>query len=214
MITGYNTDVQHGGKVFHVQTEDKGVRNPMIETLVYVGGGQIIATRQYSYAALVVDGRVDEKLLAELLESQHRRMMRWVAGGRFDPEGPPPFGATIISERSFDEVVYEFLRSQEGAEPVEILLAEEARPVAGSPAALKLLIRGGVSNQPVSGAQITVTLAVPPAPPVRLLSVVAGPDGSAAARVKCPVDSAGGTLRVEARHGDHGGSLELPILPS
>src|SRR5262245_21768907 len=44
VITGYNTDVKHGGKVFHVQTEDKGAKNPIIETLVYVGGGQIIAS--------------------------------------------------------------------------------------------------------------------------------------------------------------------------
>jgi len=38
MITGFNTDVKHGAKVYHVQTEDKGRNNPKIETLVYVGG--------------------------------------------------------------------------------------------------------------------------------------------------------------------------------
>ena len=38
MVTGYNTDVEHDGRVYHVQTEDKGTDNPMIETLVYRGG--------------------------------------------------------------------------------------------------------------------------------------------------------------------------------
>ena len=38
MITGYNTDVRHGNRIFHVQTEDKGLGNPKIETLIYVGG--------------------------------------------------------------------------------------------------------------------------------------------------------------------------------
>ena len=38
MITGFNTDVKHKSKVFHVQTEDKGRNNPKIETLVYMGG--------------------------------------------------------------------------------------------------------------------------------------------------------------------------------
>ena len=38
MITGFNTDIKHNEKVYHVQTEDKGVGNPYIESLVYVGG--------------------------------------------------------------------------------------------------------------------------------------------------------------------------------
>ena len=42
MITGYNTDVRHDSVVFHVQTEDKGAANPLIESLVYVGG-QVVA---------------------------------------------------------------------------------------------------------------------------------------------------------------------------
>src|SRR4051794_22707590 len=35
MITGYNTDVRYRERVFHVQTEDKGLQNPSIETVVY-----------------------------------------------------------------------------------------------------------------------------------------------------------------------------------
>ena len=38
MITGFNTDVKYKGTVFHVQTEDKGVANPIIESLIYKGG--------------------------------------------------------------------------------------------------------------------------------------------------------------------------------
>jgi hypothetical protein len=34
MISGYNTDVRHLDVVFHVQTEDKGAVNPLIESLV------------------------------------------------------------------------------------------------------------------------------------------------------------------------------------
>jgi hypothetical protein len=38
MITGFNTDVKYRGVVYHVQTEDKGTTNPLIETLIYKGG--------------------------------------------------------------------------------------------------------------------------------------------------------------------------------
>ena len=38
MITGFNTDIRHNDKVYHIQTEDKGLQNPYIESLVYVGG--------------------------------------------------------------------------------------------------------------------------------------------------------------------------------
>ncbi len=37
MVTGFNTDVQHDGKIYHVQTEDKGVDNPLIEIVLPVG---------------------------------------------------------------------------------------------------------------------------------------------------------------------------------
>ena len=38
MITGFNTDVKHDGSVYHVQTEARGRDNPVLESLVYVGG--------------------------------------------------------------------------------------------------------------------------------------------------------------------------------
>ncbi len=47
MITGFNTDVEYEGRVFHVQTEDKGRTNPVVESLVY-SGGEIVASRRAS----------------------------------------------------------------------------------------------------------------------------------------------------------------------
>src|SRR5207302_7393445 len=49
VITGFNTDVKHKSRVFHIQTEDKGDANPCVESLVYVGG-EILATKRTSYA--------------------------------------------------------------------------------------------------------------------------------------------------------------------
>ena len=37
-ITGFNTDIEHDGVIYHVQTEDKGLDSPIILSLVYAGG--------------------------------------------------------------------------------------------------------------------------------------------------------------------------------
>ncbi len=65
MITGFNTDVQHGGVTYHVQTEDKGLDTPLILSLVYVGG-HIIASKRTPYADLISKG-FDEQVLTERL---------------------------------------------------------------------------------------------------------------------------------------------------
>lgn len=212
MLTGYNTEIRHKDRVYHVQTEDKGIGNPILETLVYVSGGQIIASRQYSYAGLVVDGRCDERVLAGLLESQHRQVMRWIAGGKFDPEGPPPFGATIVSDRSFDEVVLAFIESLEGAEPLEIILPREIRAVAGETLSLSGSVRGSASGAPAAGARISLNLIPPEGKPSKLLTVKADAEGGFARGVGLPAEGAGSRLRVEARAGAQVGTLDIPIV--
>jgi len=49
MIFGFNTDVTGRDGVYHVQTEDRGTKNPVVESVVYVGG-KIIAKRRTSYS--------------------------------------------------------------------------------------------------------------------------------------------------------------------
>jgi hypothetical protein len=86
VITGFNTDVKHKNRVFHIQTEDKGEANPCVESLVYVGG-EILATKRTSYAEIVMEG-VDEHAVQDLMEQQHRTMIAAIQRGRFDgPNG-------------------------------------------------------------------------------------------------------------------------------
>jgi hypothetical protein len=86
VITGFNTDVRHNNRVFHIQTEDKGEGNPYIESLVYVGG-EILATRRTSYGDVLKEPRED-RAIQELMEQQHRTMIAAIQRGRFDgPDG-------------------------------------------------------------------------------------------------------------------------------
>ena len=82
MITGYNTDVRHGEVVFHVQTEDKGVSNPFIESLVYVGG-QVLASKRASYAEMIAEGKEEKDILA-FMDHQHRTMIAAIRHGKLD----------------------------------------------------------------------------------------------------------------------------------
>lgn len=82
MITGFNTDVEHDGVVYHVQTEDKGLETPLILSLVYTGGA-ILASKRSRYDDLIASG-FDEKQLAERLQRQHKLICAAIRAGRID----------------------------------------------------------------------------------------------------------------------------------
>ena len=65
MITGFNTDVKYKGVIYHVQTEDKGRGNPIIETLIYKGG-EILGSRRLPYADLLKSPE-DESTITKLM---------------------------------------------------------------------------------------------------------------------------------------------------
>jgi hypothetical protein len=105
VITGFNTDVKHRGLVYHVQTEDKGKDNPLIETLIYKGG-EILASRRLPYAELIRD-RDAEKAIAGLMEEQHKAMILEVKRGKF---APPEEQAK--EDLSLDEIVLSYLAAR------------------------------------------------------------------------------------------------------
>jgi hypothetical protein len=82
VITGFNTDVEHGGVVYHVQTEDKGLESPLILSLVY-SGGAILASKRSPYEDLIAAG-FDEAALAQRLKRQHRLICAAINAGRID----------------------------------------------------------------------------------------------------------------------------------
>lgn len=82
MITGFNTDIEHEGTVYHVQTEDKGLDTPIILSLVYVGG-TILASKRSPYGDLIEQGFSDEAL-AERLKRQHKLICAAINSGRID----------------------------------------------------------------------------------------------------------------------------------
>jgi hypothetical protein len=82
VITGFNTDIERDGVVYHVQTEDKGLDSPLILSLVY-SGGEILAAKRTPYDDLIVAG-FDDEVLAERLKRQHRLICAAINAGRIE----------------------------------------------------------------------------------------------------------------------------------
>jgi hypothetical protein len=116
MITGFNTDVEYRGQVYHVQTEDKGVDNPVIESLIYKGG-EILGSRKLPYSNILTDG-YDEKVIVQLMEEQHRNMIQEIRRGKFD-EPDLLNDDTLLSDQSLDQVILNYLATNkdEGEKP-------------------------------------------------------------------------------------------------
>jgi hypothetical protein len=82
LITGFNTDIEYDGVVYHVQTEDKGLDSPLILSLVY-SGGAILASKRSRYEDLIASG-FDEAVLTERLKRQHRLICAAINAGRIE----------------------------------------------------------------------------------------------------------------------------------
>lgn len=122
MLVGYNTNVPYKGKVYHVQTEDNGIKNPVIITLLYFHGS-ILASKKISYAHFAGSPDYKEKV-RELMKEQHKTMIRELIRGRHTGEETPvpagPAEGPVNAEdrettaegrisKSLDDVLLEFI---------------------------------------------------------------------------------------------------------
>ena len=204
MITGFNTDIKHNEKVYHVQTEDKGVGNPYIESLVYVGG-EILASKKTSYAEQLKVG-VDDKWIGGLMEQQHRTMIAAIKRGRFDQpadttkavqERPTlstqtstPLGDAAIAideEKTLDQVIIDYLASEAESEHLELALLNQIEFFAGAAIELRVAARKSLSQAPIPAAAIEVKVISTVEPPRVIFR--GKTDASGSAIVRCTIPS-------------------------
>lgn len=79
MIQGLNSNIQHDGVVYHVQTQDLGTGAPQVVTMVYRGGA-IVSSKKTDYSDLTREADLPIRV-KELVESQHRDMISALMAG-------------------------------------------------------------------------------------------------------------------------------------
>ena len=125
LLTGFNTDVEFDGVVYHVQTEDKGLQTPIILSLVYTGGA-ILASKRTPYDDLITRG-FDEVVLAQRLSRQHKLICAAVHAGRIEdlrrmsgrePAGSAPQTTDVVDQpKPVEEALSEASKHKAAADP-------------------------------------------------------------------------------------------------
>lgn len=181
MLTGFNTDIKHAERVYHVQTEDRGPSNAVVESLVYVGG-EILLSKKSPYAEHVHAGKIDEKAVRELMDLQHRRILEAIRRGRFDAKKPgeeslelsddtfpaPPgvSPAAVAAVAAILSAPAEPLPGDSRPRPATPKERSGVRPTAGKPAS-------GVTARPAAAPKSAPPSAAPTeqrVPPTRVVS--------------------------------------------
>jgi len=205
VITGFNTDIKHNEKVYHIQTEDKGLQNPYIESLVYVGG-EILASKKTSYAEQVKGG-VDEKWIGSLMEQQHRTMIAAIKRGRFDSPADPtkivasrptmqvpnPPGtlaavaeAETAEEKTLDQVIIDYLASEAESEHLELSVLNPVEFYSGSAVEVRVATKKSLSQSAIPAASIEVKVISTVEPPRVIFRGKTASDGTTIVRCTIP----------------------------
>jgi hypothetical protein len=158
MITGYNTDVRHGNRVFHVQTEDKGVSNPKIETLIYVGG-EILDSYRSSYDDLLSEGPVSEPVIQSRMDEQHKAVIRDIKNGKYDTTPPGDLSEQqVFNDRPLDQAILEYLQLEGEVDTLELVVDAPLKPRFGTLFPLTVRARLSHSQNPVPSAEIGIRM--------------------------------------------------------
>ena len=169
-LLGYNNNVRHKGKVFHIQTEDSGVKYGHIITHLFMDGGRILKSVKTSYTEYIGNERMGD-IVREMMKQQHKAMFIALRDGKFDS----------IAEGAAD------------ASQVTRALAAESPPSNAPPAPQRdgALPPVPAAGRPAAGAPPVVPPTVPAPPPAAARAAAdEQPDGPPTIRQAVPAELA------------------------
>jgi hypothetical protein len=160
-LLGYNNNVRHKNRVFHIQTEDSGVNHPHIITHLFMDGGRILKSVKRSYAEHVGSDGMSE-LVRQMMKEQHKAMFIALRDGQFDHIVDPNAAAKPSTAPKPSSA------SSQTTEAVPVPAAP-AVPAIGAPAAAAPAPGGAPPPTPRTSAPAVVSppvaAAAPPPPP-------------------------------------------------
>jgi len=140
MLLGYNHNITYKGDVFHIQTEDSGIKNPHVITLLY-REGVILCSKKTSYADILKIEQL-ESVVEDLMKEQHKDMMRRLKSGEFDARAfPSKEQAAPVTELVEEAVIVEPppqpVPPQESDTSIDLLFQEPVTDGKSAPAPQK-----------------------------------------------------------------------------
>lgn len=96
MQFGHNTNVKVGDALYHVQTEDHGVAQALIETTVYQEG-RLVHKRRLNYKDLLPLDTAKEATLKQRLDKQHHAVMEEIETGKLKLANPGASAANVVA---------------------------------------------------------------------------------------------------------------------
>lgn len=82
-LLGYNTNVRHKGRLYHIQTEDSGIGHPHIITHLFADGGRIVGSKKTSYVEHLGSDSLQDTV-KKLMQAQHKAMFIALRDGVYD----------------------------------------------------------------------------------------------------------------------------------
>lgn len=83
MQVGINENFNYDGEVYHAQTEDGGVNNPVITTVLF-RGGTIIASKRTNYSDILKSDKL-ALVVGQIMREQHRGVLKDLVTGILVP---------------------------------------------------------------------------------------------------------------------------------
>jgi len=81
-MSGFNTEIEHGGSAFHVQTQDQGTTAHYVESVIY-RSGKVLSSRRTYYTSFLNNPSLQSKI-GEIIREQHSNILKEITAGRFD----------------------------------------------------------------------------------------------------------------------------------
>ena len=92
MLSGFNHNIKHNGRTYHIQTEDGGRTSPHVVTHTFIGGVILDSVRSSYTDILDVPGW--QERLKDRMKAQHLEEIRKLLSGAIPlPEEEPPANA-------------------------------------------------------------------------------------------------------------------------
>jgi hypothetical protein len=206
MLFGHNTDVKAGDSVYHVQTEDRGTANALIDTTVYCRG-RVLHRRTNNYIDLLPLDAAREDLLRKRIDEQHRAVAEEIRSGALQLVPPPLPVKENPPAKKADSVTHSNTIPAP-ALTVELLNAKSW--LTGKRANLQVAIRNKQNGAVVSGALVTAR--IDGAADVTEFSTETAADGQTRLEFDMPrLVGAEPALVIEATQADSHGQLKFQL---